>query len=426
MPGRKLFGNEAEFWNPDLLTPQASYKDMLAAGQRHQHALIAYAHSRGIEASHVGSILDFPKDLSAAIPDPQPVEQLGKLTVAPGPKVRPDSPEIVEIGGMVLRAILDQHPDADSYGFPVGTEFPTWLELYQWAWQELDRQYGIEAVLPLAEALRRAERRGESSGRGAERTVRDVKGHITGLYYLLRLWNDPEIVAKSRRPDARLVVYEVAEELWPILPRVLPKNTELAVCVDYTSTRVLRRRDVLATAPAKDIPTTMVLALHDDNVGMLPMLTTCALDQLVGDMRKSGIQGFCTRQWLTSDHDASTNYLAKAAWDASATPEKVYRDQVRAVCGEAAVAPMLEAFRELEAVTTRLEDHGMGLTFPVPAMMMGQWFPEPLQAPYVEDRAIYQRALDAVRKTPLPARPEGKAYIQYWLGRIIPGFASGA
>jgi hypothetical protein len=37
------------------------------------------------------------------------------------------------------------------------------------------------------------------------------------------------------------------------------------------------------------------------------------------------------------------------------------------------VGPMLEAFRELEAATVLLEDHDLGLSFPVPGMMMKHW-----------------------------------------------------
>ena len=44
--GRKLFGNETEFWNPDLLTPQAPCNELIAAGERHMHELTAYAHGR--------------------------------------------------------------------------------------------------------------------------------------------------------------------------------------------------------------------------------------------------------------------------------------------------------------------------------------------------------------------------------------------
>lgn len=418
MPGRKLFGNEAEFWNPDLLTPQAPCDQLIAAGVRHQHELIAYAQSRGIDSSSVWSLTDFSKDFTSVIPDAHTVNQLGQLTVAPGPAARPDNADLAEIGGTVIQTILNEFPDAHSYGFPVGTEWPSWVDLYEWAWKELDKQYGIEKILPLNEVLKRAAARSDHWDGGSTRSVMEVKGHITGLYFLLSLWNRPDLISKTHKPDAKLVVYEVAEELWPILPRILPKNSEMVIVMDYNSTRVLRRRSVIATLPAKEIPTTMILSLHDDSVGMLPQLTTSSLHELVGDLRKAGVTGFGTRQWLISDHDASTAYLAKSAWDPDTTPEAVYTAQIRAVCGEAAVAPMLEAFRAIENVTSRLEDHGMGITFPHAGMMMRQWAPEPMPAIMVEDRAIYQKALDAICKVPAPSRPEGQAYVQYWKGRL--------
>ncbi len=418
MPGCQLFGNEAEFWNPDLLVPQAPCDQLIAAGQRHMHELVAYARSRGIDASSVWSLTDFSKDFRSVIPDAQTVNQLGQLTIAPGPTVRPDNPDLLEIGGTVIRTIVDEFPDAHSYGFPVGTESPSWVELYEWAWQELDKQYGIESVLPLREALRRASARADHWEGGAARSVMEVKGNITGLYFLLRLWNSPDVLPKTHKPDARLVVYEVAEELWPILPRVMPKNAELVIVMDYNPTRVLRRRNVLATVPAKEVPTTMILTLHDDSVGTLPQLTTGALHELMGDLRRAGIGGFGTRQWLISDHDASTAYLAKAAWDASTMPTGVYSSQVRALCGEAAVQPMLEVFHDIEAVTTRLEDHAMGLTFPTAGMMMGQWVAEVMPQKLADDQAIYRRALERVRLVSVPTRPEGKAYLRYWTARL--------
>ena len=66
------------------------------------------------------------------------------------------------------------------------------------------------------------------------------------------------------------------------------------------------------------------------------------------DLRKAGLSGFCTRQWMISDHDPAVAYLSKAAWDPGATPEAVYADQVRAVCGQAAVGPMLEGQDDLQ------------------------------------------------------------------------------
>ncbi|OHB79210.1 MAG: hypothetical protein A2W31_00180 [Planctomycetes bacterium RBG_16_64_10] len=416
MPGRKLFGNVAEFWNPDLPGPTAPSAEILAAGKRHCHELIAYAHGRGIEASFVGSITDFPKEFSPLVPEAQRVSQLGELTVGPGSAVRPDNQALSELSGAVIRTIIDTYAEADSYGFPLGTEWNGWVDAYEWAWQELDKQYAVGEVTSLDDMLRKASQR--SYHQGSEHCQRELKGGIAGLYFLARLWSSPEVLPRSQKPDARLIVYEPAEELFPILPRVLPAHAELVIVLDYNPTRVLRKRSVLATVPAQNLPTTLVLTLHDDSVGLLPLLTTNSLHQLVSDMHRCGLSGFCTRQWLISDHDPSIAYLSRAAWDRGTTPQAVWADQIRAVCGEAAVAPMLEAFREIESVTAALEDHGMGLTFPWPGMMTQHWTPEPLTKTRPEDRAGYQRALAAVQRVPPPTRLAGQAYVQYWIGRL--------
>jgi hypothetical protein len=418
MPGRKLFENErvTEFWNPDLPGPQATSAEILAAGERHCHALIAYARSRGIEASYVASITDFPKEFAPLVPDAQTVSQLGELTVGPGASIRPDNAALADLSGAVIRTIIDKFPDATSYGFPLGTESNGWVEAYQWAWDELDGHYAVGQVTSLEEMLSKAGQR--SYHDGSDHCVRELKGGLAGLYFLNRLWSSPEVLPRTGKPHAPLVVYEPAQELFPILARVLPQNSELVIVLDYNPTRVLRKRDALAAVPTRQLPSTLVLTLHDDSVGLLPLLTTHALHELVHDMRQYNFHGFCTRQWLISDHDLSVTYLSKAAWDRDATPEAVSTDQIRAVCGEAAVEPMLTAFHEIETVTASLEDHGMGLTFPWPGMMMQHWTTDPLTKAQPADRAGYERALAAVRRAPLPAHPAGQAYIQYWIGRL--------
>jgi hypothetical protein len=418
MPGRKLFGDEKEFWNPDLPFQEAGYNKLAKAGQRHLHELVAYANSRGIEASSVWSITDFSKDFAPVVPGAETVQQLGALTVTPGPDVRPDNAELTAFASTVVRKIVNEFPEMQAYGFPVGTEWPGWIAQYEWAWNELDKRYYIESVVPLEEVLRMARARADYPG-GPDRAVAEVKGHITGLYFLLQLWNRPGLLAHSKRPDARLVVYEVAEELFPILPKVLPPNSELVLVIDYNATRVLTRREVLNHIPGEEVPTSMVLSLHDDSVGFIPLLTTHSLHEIVGEMRKTGVSGMATRQWMLSDHDASMAYLSKAAWFPETTPKSVYKDQIRLVCGEAAVAPMLEAFHELEATTIELEAHGMGLASPWPGMIMiSHWHARPFEKLVPEDLAGYRRALAAVRKAPSPTRPEGKAYVRYWEGRL--------
>jgi hypothetical protein len=417
MPGRSLFGDSKEFWNPDLPLPDAGSDALVAAGERHCHELIADAHSRGIASSFVGSITDFPKEFAGVLPETQAVQQLGQLTVSPGTTVRPDNPILIDVAGTVLRTLVDTFPEADSYGFPVGTEWPSWIDLYQTAWQELDARYHIGEVMSLDAVLQTAAQRTEFTG-GAERAVMQVKGDLAGLCFMDHLRSSPDILPTSRKPDAKFVYYEVSEELCPILPRILPKDSELLVVLDYTPTRVLRRPQAFDKLPAKDIPTILAVTLQDDGVGVPPQLTTGSLHKLVGLMRDHGLTGFCTRQWMISDLDPSVAYLTKAAWDPATTPDSAYRDHIKAVYGEAAVDAMLDAFREIEAVTVGLEDHGLGLGFPVPSMMMRYWAPGPFSNALAEDRAGYQRALAAVRNVPTPHSKDGQAGIAYWTGRL--------
>ena len=168
MPGRRLFGDAAEFWNPDLPPPGTSCEEMVAAGQRHMHALIAYARSRGIEASSVWSITDFPKEFRAVIPDAQTVNQLGQLTVAPGPTARPDNPDLDEIGGTLIRTILDEYPDAAQLRLSGRHGVP-----------ELDRAARL-GVAGTRQAVRHRVRSAAGGGSAAGRAARRSLGGRSG------------------------------------------------------------------------------------------------------------------------------------------------------------------------------------------------------------------------------------------------------
>jgi hypothetical protein len=148
---------------------------------------------------------------------------------------------------------------------------------------------------------------------------------------------------------------------------------------------------------------------------------TTSLHALISDIRGLGWAGFSTRYWMISDHDPCVAYLARAAWDASATPDSVYRDQARSVCGPAAVEPMVRALHELERTTVGLEFDALGLTFPVPGMIMSQWAPGPTPQPVESARQGYQRALEAAGEARGVCAASGRAYVDYWIGRLAFG-----
>ena len=421
MIGRALFPDREEFWNPDLPL-HAGYQELAAAGERHVHALMAHAKSRGMQVVIDAVLTEFPPELAPLLPGAQKVHQLGEMGIVPGPQTDVDDPAITDLAAAVLQTTVNTYPEVDyvSLGMP---EFRQWAGAYERAWAALDRKYAIAQASSLDQVLAQAEARRDYPG-GADRALQEVKGDLVALYLYDRLLTDLRVLEHTKRPDVKLIFVAVAEELFPILPRVLPPGSETMNQVDYTPSRILKRREALRALPGRDVPSTLVYTLHDDNVGVLPQLTTGSLHELTQELRRDSWAGFSTRYWLIGDHDPCVAYLARAAWDTKTTPESVYRDQVRAVCGEACVEEMLTVFREVEATTVRLEWHGLGLTFPVPGMMMKHWTPGPLPPELAEDRESYRRALDAARRARARAgTEEGRKYTDYWVGRLKFGVA---
>jgi hypothetical protein len=416
MPGRRLFGKETEFWNPDL--PRgASYDKLSAAGQRLIHNLMAYGRQRGMQSIIVANLGEFPPEFAPLLKNAQKVIQAGELnTVVPGNKTAVTDAGLNKLAAAVLRATVDTYPEADFVELGM-QEFRQWVAQYEKSWKALDAKYGIEKIRPLREVLAAAGRRTGYPG-GAARALQEVKGDIVVLHFFDRLLNEQKVLKGSRRPDVRFLYDSIAEELFPVLARIVPRGSETLNHVDYTASRILRRREVLKNIPARQIPSTLIYTLHDDNVGVLPQLATGSLHELTQDLRRYGWAGFSTRYWQLGDHEPCVAYLARAAWDKTTTPDAVYRDQVRTACGKAAVKDMLTVFRGVEATTVALEDHALGLTFPVPGMIMQHWQAKPLSADLAADRRGYRRALEAARRALGKTRAAGRPYVDYWVGRL--------
>ena len=415
MVGRDLFGDEEEFWNPDL--PRgANYEEFMAAGQQLVHDLINYAHQRGMECVIVATLTEFPPEFASLLTDSQEVHQLAALTVVPTAETDIDDPALTELATTVLRATVDTYPEVDyvALGMP---EFRQWLGLYERAWEALDAKYNISSLRSIDDLLTAAVQRSAYPG-GEERALQEVKGDIVALYFYDRLLNEIEALKKSSRPDMKFIYNNVAEELFPVLGRLVPHGWETLNFVDYTASRIVKRREVLKNIPSNEHACSLIYTLHDDNVGLLPQLATGSLYELTQDLCRHGWAGFSTRYWLIADHDPCVAYLARASWDRNVNHEDIYRDQIRAVCGEACIEEMLTMFREVERTTVALEAHGLGLTFPVPGMLTKHWTPQPISDELIEDRQGYQRALDAAHRAREKTQSSGQNYVDYWIGRL--------
>jgi hypothetical protein len=430
MVGRHLFGEEErEFWNADMpLTDD--YEALLGAGKKLVHELIAYAHQRGMECVLTATLTEFPTEFAPLLTGAQKVHQVGELTVSPEPGTDVHDPALIELASAVLRATVNTYPEVDYLLLDM-PEFRQWSGQYERSWQTLDGRHGISDLCSLEDVLSAARRRTGYPG-GAARAEQEVKGDIVALYFYDRLLNELKVLNGTLRPDLPLILGTVAEELFPLLGRLLPPGSETLNFVDYTPSRIVARREVLRNVPSRELPSSLIYTLHDDNVGVLPQLATGSLHTLTQDLRQHGWAGFSTRYWLIGDHDPCIAYLSRASWEAGTTPEAVYQDHISRVYGAESMTDMLALFRELEAATIALEGHGLGLSFPVPGMMMKHWSPGPMPADLVEDRAGYQPALEAARRVQQRltrqesggkgdagrARPSAMGQANYWAGRL--------
>lgn len=417
MPGRQLFGNAKEFWNPDL-PMDTSYQPFEAAGERLVHKLIAYGHERGMESILGLTPTQFPLEFAPLLKGGVKVHILGETVIAPGPTTNIDDPNLAKLASTVIQTAVNTYPEAD--GIDVGMpEFRQWTGVYKRAWRALDKKYGIDKVCSLASVFNAAEHRETYPG-GAKRAVDEVKGDIAALYFYDHLFDDLKILQHTRHPGIRLTIDGIAEELYPILGRAVPPGSEVLNFVDYTPSRIVRRQQVLKEVPDHSLPSLLIYTLNDDNIGPVPQLTTGSLYTLTQDLVRYGWAGFSTRYWNIGDQDSNVSYLSRASWEARITPTRVARDQLQAVCGEACVAPMLSAFHEVQEATIELEWHGLGFSFPVPGMMMKNWKATPLPAAYATCRLDYRQALDNVRRAKKAAGGGSGAdhYLGYWEGRL--------
>ena len=423
MVGRKLFEDRPEFWNPDL-PYNASYSEMVKAGERLMHRLMAHGHARGMKCCVYADLTQFPPEFAPLLKDAQVVHQTGRLVVVPGPATALDDPQYIELCTAVLRATINTYPETDfvSIGMP---EWRQWTGAYKEAWQTLDSKYGIGKVRTLDQVLTAAANRnwgpirsgGEKPLDWSKKAVEQVKGDLASLVFYDRLL-DSGMLKTTRRPDMKFSYDNIAEELWPLLGKVLPAGSEASVMPDNFQTELLRRREIFETFPAREVPGLLDLTLDDDNIGIVPQLTGKSVHELVGVLQRDRWAGFIARERFPSDHDCLLAYVAKSAWHADATPDSVAREQIGSVCGQAAVAPLLEALSQVEAVTTIFEHNDFSFSFPVPGTFMKYWKNGP-ELPYLTDvRKGYALALEAARQALAHSKPDGQWFAKFWVGRI--------
>ena len=422
MIGRELFGDEIEFWNPDLpLT--TTYSKLVEAGIQLVQKLIAYGNKRGMECVVAATMTDFPPEFAPVLPGAERSHQLGGASIVPGAQTRMDDPNLAGMATAVLNATLDTYPEADRVMVCM-PEFRQWTGEYKKAWDSLDANYGISEVLALSKLLANAKARGEREG-DPERVITEVKADITSLYFYDQMLRRQDVPGDSRASKMKYLYWGPVEELFPILDRILPKNWDLEIMPTNHPATLLKRVKVLNTLP-ESISATMALTIDDDNIGVLPQLTTGALHRTIQVMKRRGWQGFTARERYPADHDVPLAYLARVSWEDDVTPEAVAQDVVKKICGKSAVEDMLKVFDIVEKVTETLivTNFAFPADWPIPTrsnpggMLLKHMIAGKMPSYMTKARDGYREALAHARRARAKTKNSGEWFVDFWIGRL--------
>jgi hypothetical protein len=423
MPGRSAFPPDMkEFWNPDLPV-NGTPDQILRAGVTLQQALIDYGHSRGMECVVNATVSEYPKEFAPLLGGAVPIRMLNQLTTTPGPDTKLDDPGLHKLSSAVVRATIDTFPRADRLNISIN-EWRQWTDQYKRAWNALDGKYGIGQVTTLDHVLDASQRRvgyqftAFSRDELDKKAADEVKGDLASLYFFDWLVKDSGAVSESKRPDMKFLYWGFAEELFPILPKVLPPNSELEVMPDNFLTHLLQRSDILKKLSDGPIQPIINLTVDDDNIGIVPQLTTSSLQKVLKILRETGWEGIVARERFPGDHDTEMAFLARAAWDPNADPDKIASEQLAAACGQHCGEELLTTMHSVDAATIVWERDDEFIAVPVPEMLMRQWKAGPLPDYLEENRKNYEQGWKAAQRAAAAATPEGKAYAEYWAKRM--------
>jgi hypothetical protein len=433
--GRHLFGGRTELVNPELAEAK-TYWERVTAAQELLHELFAHAKRRGMQTGIHFRINQFPNEFNWKLPEWSDREYIAReamkgtrnarlgiseYAVDPTafPYMTPDNPAVLELNNTIIQAHIDTYPEADFYGL-TQPELPGGGEMFRDMWEHLDKKYGLEPEFSLDEMLESARTNTLPLGvRKSPRPISELKGAIANAYTLDKLLNEEKILERTGNPKATVIVSTFSDEFYPVMPKIFPKQVVLMVLMDYLTSLAAERTEMLSFAAQSPMKVTVLATLADDNVGILPQLPLQPLHRILQAMDQYKVFGFWGRQFLVTKLEAGTAYLARASWSGDVTPEWIYQDQVKHVCGEQAVPDMLEAYRILEQASQKGDEVALGFLFPVTQMMRKHWQSDSgPEAGWDELTALYTKALPLVEAALRKSRPEGRSYVEQLLGQL--------
>ncbi len=414
--GREVFGGAERFENPDF-GGITDYRQRYEAAVQHVKAIMAHAAERGMTIGIGIHTFEYPLEFLDALPGSETAHQLNRITCRPGKGQPPDDPMVIDLARTIIRAYVQTYPEAE-YVYICAPEHREFIEQAPAAWLQLDERFGVSDVMTLEDAIAAAGKRTQVHG-GAERQISRVKGDTIALGVLTRVFEDRSIFDRPGREPMRPIYNSVADEVYPILPKLGPPGAGAMPFIDYTARRAVDQIDAMDYAPVDQMDCRLIFTLADDNVGVLPQLAGKPIHELAMRMRELGWHGFTTRYWIIGDLDPTVHYLARSCWDGDLTPQQAYADLADNVFGKEAGALICNAWDIIEQNTDGFDRHGISYGFPVPGMLLKHFDDaEVYNEPLHEVRDGYEKAhaiaLEALAKT----RAAGRKLMEYHTVRM--------
>ena len=413
--GRAVFRGAKLFENPDL-AGKKTYAERVVAATRQARGVISAARKLGMSTGLAFSPLEFTREFASVLPGSKVLTGLERLTIGPGAKHNTRDKTLMDLVKAQIRAYLKTYPDVDAMYLSL-PEFPEWGEQAEEAWKELDARSGLGKTTSL-EKLTAAAKDRQITASG-ERGVQALRGNLTALEFFNRLLSDQEL---GVLPDGRRVKFIVADidpALYPVLDKVLPAGTGTLNFVDYTARRVVENRELLRTVPVKSVPSSLILTLADDNVGVLPQMCHSSLKILIDELGANHWDGFSTRYWMIGDLDFSAYYLSRASFQPDLMPPQALREMLLPTLGESSAGRTLKAFEEVEQATTIIDQNDIGFSFPIPDMVMKHYASSaPIPEWWAKAQGLYHSASDEMYRVNTRARDGNREFSLYLARRF--------
>lgn len=408
--GRAVFKGAKFFENPDFVGKN-TYQERIAAGTTQARGIISAARKLGMSTTISFSPLEFPREFAKALPGAKQLTGLEQLTIGPGSKQGLSDPTLMGLVKTQIRAFLTTYPEIDGLYLSM-PEFPEWGEHAEAAFQALDQRTGLGKSTSLEKLTAAARDRKVTTS--SERGAQALRGNLATLEFFNQILADKELLRLPGGRTAQIRISDIDPALFPYLEQVLPAGTGAHHFIDYTARRVAENAALLKTVPARKVPSTLILTLADDNVGVLPQMSFTSLKTLLDGLHSEGWDGFSTRYWIVGDLDFSAYYLSRASFEPTLTPQKALEEFTEASLGQGTYVRTIKAFELIEQATTLIDQNDIGFSFPVPNVLMKHYVStEPVPEWMGQASNLYAEAMNEMYRVNTRTRDGNRDFSLY-------------